>query len=109
MQQLSKSNVHFKRDQSHFFNCVDRNNFFLRKNDDNSSCKNGPTCTRYKPKYELVNNKVNTLDISKQPQLPNHIEAIILKCYKQFSEETFVGLQEKCGPLSRQVQRVEEI
>ena len=76
--------MHYKKEQSHFFNAVSRNNYFLAKNKKLSTQVTGPSCTRYKPKYELVDMKPRCADVNQKHQGPTHIEEIILRCYKKF-------------------------
>lgn len=69
----------------------------------------GPRCTRYKPKYEMLQKKTTTLDMEKHSRQPNHIEDIILNCYKKFQNEYTLGIYQKCKPLARHENRVREI
>jgi hypothetical protein len=60
----------------------------------------GPSCTRYKPKYKLVEENIKGFDLGQQRVQPTLIEELILKRYKEF-EEAMEGLSHKCSPLLR--------
>lgn len=90
----------FKEGQSYFFNYVDRKNYFNNKNRANSSAAIGPPCTRYKPKFSLIENDPKGFDLSQQRVQPTLIEELILKRYKEF-EEAMEGLSHQCNPLLR--------
>ena len=76
--------VQYRKEQSHYFNCVDRANYHTTKNHNNSSSNTGPNCTRYKPKYDLVDHKQICLPATSHH--PSVIEEIILARYREFQE-----------------------
>lgn len=65
-----------------------------------SSAALGPNCTRYKPKYSLIDPDVKGFNLGHQRVQPTIIEELILKRYKEF-EEAMEGLTHKCNPLLR--------
>ena len=70
----------FKKSQSYFFNCVDRNNHF--KTRAMSGAAAGPGCNRYKPKYLLIHHPPRGFKMEKMPIQPSVIEQLILRRYR---------------------------
>lgn len=99
---LSREKSHhvFKKEQSYFFNYVDRKNHFQNKMRATSSAETGPNCTRYKPKFSLIKPGTLTFDMASKSVQPSIIEEIILKKYKEF-EQLMEGLSHYCTPLIR--------
>lgn len=95
-----KSQHMFRKDQSFYFNYVDRKNHFQNKMRAQSSAAVGPSCTRYKPKYSLIKPTPLSFDLSSKSIQPSIIEEIILKRYKEF-EQLMEGLSHRCTPLMR--------